>query len=121
MHHLFCTEQASKTLNSEDAHKVGLVDGIVAYEELLDAARKLALDIYEGRRPWHRSLHREDRLGSIPEALNILRNARAKAKQMYANVAYPFTLLDVMEDGIVNGSVQGVQKVQTDHPYKVRV
>ncbi|GLJ04720.1 hypothetical protein SUGI_0001910 [Cryptomeria japonica] len=101
---------ASKTLNSEDAHKVGLVDGIVAYEELLDAARKLALDIYEGRRPWHRSLHREDRLGSIPEALNILRNARAKAKQMYANVAYPFTLLDVMEDGIVNGSVQGVQK-----------
>ncbi|KAH9327689.1 hypothetical protein KI387_007867, partial [Taxus chinensis] len=101
---------ASKTLTSEEAHKVGLVDAVVAYEDLIVAARKWALDICESRQPWHRSLLKVDRLGSIPEALDILRNVRVKVNQMYANVAYPFILLNVIEEGIVNGAVEGVKK-----------
>uniref|UniRef100_A0A0C9RZE1 TSA: Wollemia nobilis Ref_Wollemi_Transcript_536_2735 transcribed RNA sequence n=1 Tax=Wollemia nobilis TaxID=56998 RepID=A0A0C9RZE1_9CONI len=100
---------ASKTLNSDEALKVGLVDGVVAYTDLLAAARKWALDIYEGRYPWQQSLRRVDKIGSLPEAMDILKNARAKVKKTYANVSYPFILLDVIENGIVNGAVEGVK------------
>eukprot|EP01018_Ginkgo_biloba_P021334 Gb_34600 [translate_table: standard] len=100
---------ASKTLNAEEAHKFGLVDDVVAYGDLLLAARKRALDIYEHRRPWPRSLQRIDKLGSIPEALDVLKHTRDKVKRMYTNVSHPFVLLDVIEEGLVNGAIAGVK------------
>jgi enoyl-CoA hydratase/3-hydroxyacyl-CoA dehydrogenase len=101
---------ASKTLDSKEALKVGLVDDVVAHSDLLAAARKWALDIHEGRRPWQRSLSSVDKLGSLPKALDVLENARAKVKKTYTNVSYPSVLLDVIEEGLVNGAVAGVIK-----------
>ena len=85
---------ASKTLDSKEALKVGLVDNVVPHLDLLAVARKWALGIHECRHPWQRSLQRVDELGSLPKAFNVLENARAKIKKIYTNVSYPSVLVD---------------------------
>ena len=96
---------------SEEGTKLGLIDAIVPPEEVLKVSRQWALDIAERRKPWVRSLHRTDKIGSLSEAREVLRIARQQAKKTAPNLPQHQACLDVIEDGIVHGGYNGVLKV----------
>lgn len=80
-------------------------------EELLKVSRLWALDIAARRKPWIRSLHRTDKLGSLSEAREVLKLARLQAKKTAPNMPQHQACLDVIEEGIVHGGYSGVLKV----------
>ncbi|PQP96537.1 peroxisomal fatty acid beta-oxidation multifunctional protein AIM1 [Prunus yedoensis var. nudiflora] len=100
----------SKSIMSEEGKKLGLIDAIVPSQELLKVSRLWALDIAERRKPWLRSLHRTDKLGSLSEAREILKVARQQARKTAPNMPQHQACLDVIEDGIVHGGYSGVLK-----------
>ncbi|KAJ8562482.1 hypothetical protein K7X08_011773 [Anisodus acutangulus] len=53
---------------SEEGKKLGLIDAIVPSSELLKVSRQWTLDIAERRKPWMRSFHKTDKIGSLSEA-----------------------------------------------------
>ncbi|KAJ8528817.1 hypothetical protein K7X08_030461 [Anisodus acutangulus] len=96
----------------EEALDLGLVDAIVSPNQLLDTARKWALDIWEHKRPWNiASLHRIDKIESLDEAKEILKLARAQALRIAPNLYHPLAYIDVSEEGIVFGPRAGLIKV----------
>lgn len=103
--------QFSKSITSEEGKKLGLVDALVPKEELLKVSRQWALDIAEGRKPWIRSLHRIDKLGSLPEVHDIIKLARQQVKQVAKNMPQHQACLDVIEEGIIHGGYHGILKV----------
>ncbi|CAN4094383.1 unnamed protein product [Withania somnifera] len=100
----------SKPIMSEEGEKLGVIDAIVPSTELLKVARQWALDIAERRKPWVRSLHRTDKIGSITEAHEVLKLARQQVKQTVRNMPQHLACLDVIEEGIVHGGYNGVLK-----------
>ena len=96
---------------SEEGKKLGLIDAIVSSEELLRVSRQWALDIAERCKPWMRSLHMTDKLGSLSEAREILKVARQQAKQTAPNMPQHQACLDVIEEGVIHGGYSGVLKV----------
>ncbi|KAG8367388.1 hypothetical protein BUALT_Bualt16G0066800 [Buddleja alternifolia] len=100
----------SKSITSDDGKKLGLVDAVVPSEELLKVSRQWALDIAGRRKPWVRSLHRIDKLGSLSEVQDIIKTARLRAKQTAKNMPQHQTCLDVIEEGIIRGGYNGVLK-----------
>eukprot|EP00249_Psilotum_nudum_P009367 c21884_g1_i1 orf=554-2710(-) len=100
----------SKSITSEEANRLGLVDSVVSSGELLSTARKWALDIAEYRRPWVLSLHKTDKLEPLGEARKILNFARVQAKKTTPNVSHPLLCLDAIEEGVVAGGLAGVLK-----------
>ncbi|EXB84763.1 Peroxisomal fatty acid beta-oxidation multifunctional protein AIM1 [Morus notabilis] len=108
---------SSKPILSEEGKKLGLIDSIVSSEELLKVSRLWALGIAERRKPWLRSLHRTDKIGSLSEARDILKVARQKARKTAPNMPQHQVCLEVIEDGIVHGGYSGVLKaLQQDLP-----
>ncbi|PON50536.1 Crotonase superfamily [Parasponia andersonii] len=106
--------QLSKPIFSEEGKKLGLIDSIVSSEELLKVSRLWALGIAEGRKPWIRSLHRTDKIGSLSEAREILKVAQQQARKTAPNMPQHQVCLDVIEDGIVHGGYSGVLKEAKD-------
>ncbi|XP_076889822.1 peroxisomal fatty acid beta-oxidation multifunctional protein AIM1-like [Bidens hawaiensis] len=100
----------SKPILSEEGKKLGLIDEIVPPQDLLKVSRQWALDIAEARKPWVRSLHRTDKIGSLSEAREIIKNARQLVKRSYPNMPQHQACLDVIEEGIVRGGYAGVLK-----------
>ncbi|XP_076911608.1 peroxisomal fatty acid beta-oxidation multifunctional protein AIM1-like [Bidens hawaiensis] len=100
----------SKPILSEEGYKLGLVDAIFPPQDLLKVSRQWALDIAEARKPWVRSLHRTDKIGSLSEAREIIKNARQLAKRIAPNMPQHQACLDVIEEGIVHGGHAGVLK-----------
>ncbi|KAL3322889.1 hypothetical protein AABB24_040137 [Solanum stoloniferum] len=100
----------SKPIMSEEGEKLGLIDAVVPSKELLKVARQWALDIAERRKPWMRSLHRTDKIGSLSEAHEVLKLARKQVKQTVRNMPQHLACLDVIEEGIVHGGYNGVLK-----------
>ncbi|KAL7601631.1 peroxisomal fatty acid beta-oxidation multifunctional protein AIM1 isoform X1 [Lactuca sativa] len=100
----------SKPILSEEGEKLGLIDAIVPPQELLKVAKKWALDIAEARKPWARSLHRTDKIGSLSEARAIIKAAREHVKRTFPNLPQHQACLDVIEEGIVHGGYAGVLK-----------
>ncbi|RID77959.1 hypothetical protein BRARA_A00825 [Brassica rapa] len=100
----------SKSISSEEGHKFGLVDALVPSGDLLSTSRKWALDIAEGRKPFLRSLHRTDKIGSLSEARAILKDTRQLAKKIAPNMPQHHACIDVIEEGIVHGGYSGVLK-----------
>ncbi|KAH9800752.1 peroxisomal fatty acid beta-oxidation multifunctional protein AIM1 [Citrus sinensis] len=100
----------SKSITSEEGWKLGLIDAVVTSEELLKVSRLWALDIAARRKPWIRSLHRTDKLGSLSEAREVLKLARLQAKKTAPNMPQHQACLDVIEEGIVHGGYSGVLK-----------
>ncbi|KAG2249518.1 hypothetical protein Bca52824_089146 [Brassica carinata] len=90
--------------------KFGLVDALVPSGELLSTSRKWALDIALGRKPFLRSLHRTDKIGSLSEARAILKDTRQLAKKIAPNMPQHHACIDVIEEGIVHGGYSGVLK-----------
>lgn len=103
--------QSSKPIMSEEARGAGLVDAVVPVAQLVSAAKNYALEIASGKQSWRRTLSLTDRMGSREESLEIVKQAREKAKKTYRNVPHPFKMLDAIEEGIVNGGVAGTLKV----------
>jgi enoyl-CoA hydratase/3-hydroxyacyl-CoA dehydrogenase len=96
---------------SEEGKKLGLIDAIVASEELLKVSRLWALDIANRRKPWVRSLHKTDKIGSLSEARDLIKIARQQARKTAPNMPQHQVCLDVIEEGIVHGGYSGVLKV----------
>ncbi|KAM7274781.1 hypothetical protein ACFE04_016647 [Oxalis oulophora] len=63
----------SRPILSEEGKKLGLVDALVPSQELLKVSRLWALDIAEARKPWIRSLHRTDKIGSLSEEAKVFK------------------------------------------------
>ncbi|KAH1105514.1 hypothetical protein J1N35_009282 [Gossypium stocksii] len=101
---------SSKPIMSEEGKKLGLIDALVPSKELLKVSRAWALDMAERRKPWLRSLHRTDKIGSLSEAREVLRMARLQAKKTAPNLPQHQVCLDVIEEGIVHGGYSGVLK-----------
>lgn len=101
----------SKPVKGVDALDLGLVDAIVAPDQLVNTARQWALDILECRRPWIQSLYRTDKLEPLGEAREILKFARIQARKQAPNLTHPLVCIDVIEEGIVSGPVSGLWKV----------
>ncbi|TXG61404.1 hypothetical protein EZV62_012767 [Acer yangbiense] len=100
----------SKSIMSEEGRKLGLIDAIVTSEELLKVSRQWALDIAARSKPWMRSLHRTDKLGSLSEAREILKTAKQQAKKTAPNMPQHLVCLDVIEEGVIHGGYNGVLK-----------
>ncbi|KAK4601928.1 hypothetical protein RGQ29_011148 [Quercus rubra] len=98
----------SKPIMSEEGKKLGLVDALVASEELLKVSRQWALDIANMRKPWVRSLHRTDKIGSLSEARNLINIARQHARKTAPNMPQHQVCLDTIEVGIFQGGYSGV-------------
>ncbi|CAO2822872.1 unnamed protein product [Amaranthus hypochondriacus] len=101
---------SSKPITSEDGMKLGLIDAVVPPQELLKVARLWALDIAVKKKPFIRSLHMSNKLGSLAEAHEFLIMARQKAKQTARNMPQHQACLDVIEEGILRGGYTGVLK-----------
>lgn len=96
---------------SEEGEKLGVIDAVVPSTELVKVARQWALDIAERRKPWVRSLHRTEKIGSISEAHEVLKLARQQVKQTARNMPQHLACLDVIEEGIIHGGYKGIIKV----------
>ncbi|AQK91465.1 enoyl-CoA hydratase1 [Zea mays] len=105
--------QLSKPIKGGEAHQLGLVDALVSPNDLVNTARQWALDIYECRRPWIKSLYKTDKLEPLGEAREILKFARAQAQKQAANLHHPLVCIDVIEEGIVAGPRAGLWKEAT--------
>lgn len=100
----------SKSISSEEGHKLGLIDALVPPGDVLSTSRKWALDIAEGRKPFLQSLHRTDKIGSLSEARAILKNSRQLAKKIAPNMPQHHACIEVIEEGIIHGGYSGVLK-----------
>lgn len=101
---------SSKPITSEEGKKLGLIDAIVASEELLKVSRQWALDIADRRKPWMHSLRRTDKIGSLSEARNVLKIASQQAKKTTPHLPQYQACLDAIEEGIVHGGYSGILK-----------
>ncbi|KAH0736345.1 hypothetical protein KY285_012052 [Solanum tuberosum] len=100
----------SKPVKGEEAVNLGLVDAVVPSNQLLDTARKWALDILECRKPWVSSLHKTDKIEPLGEAREILKFARVQTRRQAPNLQHPLVVIDVVEEGIVSGPRAGLWK-----------
>ncbi|KAA8527438.1 hypothetical protein F0562_034847 [Nyssa sinensis] len=100
----------SKPVKGDEAYSLGLVDAIVSPDELVNTARRWALDILERKRPWVASLCKTDKIEPLGEAREILKFARAQARKQAPNLKHPLVCIDVVEEGIVSGPRAGLWK-----------
>lgn len=87
------------------------MDAIASPSELLNTARRWALDILEFKRPWVISYYKTDKLEPLGEAREILKFARAQTQKRAPNLQHPLVCIDVIEEGIVSGARVGLLKV----------
>ncbi|ESQ49348.1 hypothetical protein EUTSA_v10020152mg [Eutrema salsugineum] len=100
----------SKPVKAEEGHSLGLVDAVVPPAELLNAARRWALDIVERRKPWVSSVLKTDKLPPLGEAREILKFAREQTRKQAPNLKHPLMCLEAVEVGIVSGPRAGLEK-----------
>ncbi|KAG9160086.1 hypothetical protein Leryth_005818 [Lithospermum erythrorhizon] len=100
----------SKPVKGEEALSLGLVDAVVSPNELVDTARRWAIDMLERRKPWVSSLYKTDKLEPLAEAREILKFARAQTRRQAPNLKHPLLCIDAVEEGIVSGPVAGLWK-----------
>lgn len=87
------------------------MDSIASPNELVNTARRWALDILERKRPWINSFYRTDKLEPLGEAREILKFARAQTRKRAPNLMHPLVCIDVIEEGITSGPRAGLWKV----------
>ena len=101
----------SQPIKEGAAKKLGLVDDVVPKDQLLPAARKLALAIAAGTAPRSQTLYRTDKLESLGEALAIIEFAKAQAAKKGAHLTHPQLCLDAIKYGVEFGGLKGIDKV----------
>ncbi|CAA7017110.1 unnamed protein product [Microthlaspi erraticum] len=100
----------SKPVKAEEGHSLGLIDAVVPPAELLNTARRWALDIVERRKAWVSSVLKTDKLPPLGEAREILKFARDQTRRQAPNMKHPLMCLDAVEVGIVSGPRAGLEK-----------
>ncbi|KAG8369922.1 hypothetical protein BUALT_Bualt14G0063700 [Buddleja alternifolia] len=100
----------SKPVKGEEALRLGLVDAVVSPNELLNTARRWALDILEGKKPWVITYYKTDKLEPLGEAKEMFKFARAQTRRQAPNLKHPLVCIDVVEEGIVSGARNGLWK-----------
>ncbi|CAN1806896.1 Glyoxysomal fatty acid beta-oxidation multifunctional protein MFP-a [Linum perenne] len=100
----------SKSVKGTEAHGLGLVDSLVSPNELVTVARRWALDMLEGKKPWVPSLYKTDKLDPLGEAREIFKFVRAQVRRQAPNLTHPLVCIDVVEEGIVSGPRAGLWK-----------
>eukprot|EP00249_Psilotum_nudum_P007586 c20679_g1_i1 orf=272-2275(+) len=101
----------SKQVSSEEAKVLGLVDAIVSeHDELLETARKWALDIAYGGKPWIITREWTGRVKSIEDAREILKFARKKIKTMAPNLRRLLVYMDIFEEAVLSRGLAGFSK-----------
>lgn len=90
---------------------MGLLDAVVAPDQLLNTARQWALEIVACRKPWVASLYKTDKIEPLGEAREIFKFARAQARKQAPNLKHPLVCIDAIETGIVSGPRAGLLKV----------
>ena len=98
-----------KKLKAKEALAAGLADAVVKPAELLQAARKVALDLAAGKRKRVKALYRDDRLGSWEDGHAILEMARSQARKKNRLLPQPLAYLDAVEAGLKEGGEKGLQ------------
>ena len=106
----------SKSVKAEEALKIGLVDAIVAPNQLLSTAMELARDIASKQKPKSMAFYRSDKLPDEQTVKKIMTQARRGAKKIKSVMPHPWLCVDAIEAGIVKGSEEGlaVEKVSFD-------
>ncbi|XP_012455941.1 peroxisomal fatty acid beta-oxidation multifunctional protein MFP2 [Gossypium raimondii] len=100
----------SKPVKGEEAVGLGLVDAVVSSHELIETARRWALDVLARRKPWVATLYKTEKLEPLGEAREIFNFARAQARKRAPNLKHPLVCIDVIEEGIVAGPRAGLWK-----------
>ncbi|KAM7276073.1 hypothetical protein ACFE04_017939 [Oxalis oulophora] len=100
----------STPITSEEGNKLGLVDAVVPSQDLLQISRSWALEIADMRKPWLRTLHRTEKLGTLSESRDILKGARLQAQKTAPNMPQHQACLNVIEEGVVHGGYVGFEK-----------
>ncbi|GAV57484.1 ECH domain-containing protein/3HCDH_N domain-containing protein, partial [Cephalotus follicularis] len=108
----------SKPVKGEEACALGLVDVVVSPVELVNTARRWALDVTPRNvgwaprfdTPWVANLYKTDKLEPLGEAREIFKFARAQARKQAPNLTHPIVCIDVVEEGIVSGPWAGLWK-----------
>ncbi|XP_040867219.1 peroxisomal fatty acid beta-oxidation multifunctional protein MFP2 isoform X2 [Glycine max] len=100
----------SKPVKGKEAFSLGLVDGLMSPDDLVNTACQWALDIMGRRRPWIASLYKTDKLEPLGEAREILKFARAQVQKRAPNLQHPLVCIDVIEAGVVAGPRAGLWK-----------
>ncbi|KAF9622219.1 hypothetical protein IFM89_030077 [Coptis chinensis] len=100
----------SKPIKGEEAHALGLVDALALADEVVNVARRWALDMVECTRPWVATLYKTDKLEPLGEAREILNFARVQARKRAPNLEHPLVCIDAIEEGIVSGARAGLWK-----------
>jgi len=92
------------------ARKLGLVDDVVPQAQLLEAARRMALDIAEGRKPRMLSLYRTDKLETFGEAATVFEMAKSETAKRARGLAHPLLCIEAIEYGVAHGGEAGLKK-----------
>ncbi|KAB1213965.1 Glyoxysomal fatty acid beta-oxidation multifunctional protein MFP-a [Morella rubra] len=100
----------SKLVKGEEAYDWGLVDALDSPDELVNTARRWALDIFDGKRPREATLYKTAKIEPLGEAREILKFARAEAQRQTPNLKHPLVCIDVIEEGLVCGPRAGLYK-----------
>ncbi|XP_073053677.1 glyoxysomal fatty acid beta-oxidation multifunctional protein MFP-a-like isoform X1 [Primulina eburnea] len=100
----------SKPVKGQDALSLGLVDAIASPDELVNVARRWALDILELKKPWINTFYKTEKLEPLREAREIFNFARAQTRKQAPNLTHPLVCIDVIEEGIVAGAHAGLLK-----------
>lgn len=101
---------SSKPVSPDEGKELGLIDDMASPADLLGVSRRWALDIAKSNKPWTRTLHRMDKIGSLSETRNILKAAREQAQKTSPNMPQHQASLDMIEEGIVRGGYFGSLK-----------
>lgn len=100
----------SKPVGAEQALSLGLADELAdSPENLLPAARALALAIARGAKPRMLSLRRADRLPAFGEAAATVDFARAETAKRAPHLRHPQFCLDAVLAGIASGGDAGLK------------
>ena len=99
-----------KKLKAKEALQAGLADAVVKQAELLDAAKKVALELASGKRKRVKALYRSDRIGAYEDARGVLETARVQARKKNRLLPQPFAYLDAVEEGVRSGGEAGLAK-----------
>lgn len=90
--------------------KLGLIDVLVPQpEDLLPTAKRVALDIADGRAPRRMSLFRTDKIEPMGEALQIIEFARAQVAKQARGLRHPQLCLDAIQAGVEHGGLAGIK------------
>ncbi|GAB4814330.1 hypothetical protein N2152v2_001376 [Parachlorella kessleri] len=100
----------SQPIKDGPALKLGLVDQVAPAGQVLEAAKRLALELAEGRHPRRISLELTDKLGSPEEAGMVIEMARAQAAKQAKHLRHPQLCLDAVMHGVQHGGRAGLQK-----------